>query len=162
MRRTVARGGMHGAPREFVPNPKPIWSVAFQAAAVMVLVMFVGPWQGLPMPFAIPTAVGGAALVLGNFVVLRHFRGHDAITLTQEGILVANRRRQWQLRWEEIGRVYRFKGQLIFETPEPVCKRFTVLLDGHDDHKTELCAAVVGRARSMNLRWAEHIADLLG
>lgn len=135
-------------------------TIVLASAALPATTLLAYAGKGLPLAWSFGSGALVSSLCLSNFAWLRFVRGLDEVTVHGDRIEVANRRKRWSLRWGEIGRVYRFKEQLIFETPRPECRRSTLLLDGHEAHARELVEAIVQRARAQNLGWLDTLSDL--
>lgn len=118
-------------------------------------------WKDVPWVWWGPCLAFALGLALAKDVYALKFRGRDFVAIAPEGIRVTNRRKVWLFRWTEIEKVYRFKEQLVFETAAPH-RRETLSLEGHDKHERALLEAIGAKAQSMNLRWVQTVADLLG
>jgi hypothetical protein len=143
-------------------EPAPASSPWIDPGLVLVLVVVIGSgvlwWQRVPWSASIPILAVAAGLVLVRWHYGRRHRG--TITLGPDGVTVATRAGVFERPWQQIHRVYRFKDQLVFETVAPH-RRHTLALDGHEHHRRALLDGLAQWGRTLDLRWAEHLAGAL-
>lgn len=107
--------------------------------------------------------VAGALITLFTFAVLAgrglyllRFRGLDTLLIDEFGVRLSCKRTSAEFRWEDLHRVYRFGENLVFESNAPR-RRYNFMLAGHEHQQNELVAALVSRARTMDLRWVSEL-----
>jgi hypothetical protein len=149
-------------PLVFQPDPSKFRrDLGIGTVAYVVACLGLCWWKGLPMLWAGCACVAGLALVVGIPLLQVKLRGFDTIGVGEEGIVVSRRKDGFRLVWTAIGRVYRFRDQLVFETTAPV-ERHTVNLRGHEHHEDALFDAMKEHARTLDLAWLQSLAALRG
>ncbi len=142
--------------RTFFPRVEPMSRVLLKGIALGGLAAAIlSVWKDVPLHWGAAVVPIAAASLL-----IPHLRGYDALTIGTDAITCRRRNRQWQLRYAEISRLYKFQEQWILETPPPH-RRFTFQLRGHDHQLLQIAEVLDERARTRNLGWAEGLSKIM-
>jgi hypothetical protein len=150
------------APRVFQPDPEKLRrELAIGAVVYVIAAPILYAWRspGLPGTWLAVAFVAGLVALVGVPLYRAVVRGFDTIGIGDEAIVVFRRHDPFRLEWTRVGRVYRFRDQLIVETTAPV-RRLTVHLVGHEHHAGELFTAMRKRASALDLAALDSIARL--
>jgi hypothetical protein len=126
------------------------------AVAVPVVVWWRDLDASIPLQAGM-IAVGLLAWVLKVWFGRRH-RG--TLVVDDDGVTLHTAAGTNRVAWGEIHRLHRFGDRLVFETTPPH-RRYTLLLEGHEDHLPAIAATLRSRAPITDLRWMNGLEKLL-
>jgi hypothetical protein len=143
-------------------EPAPALSPWLDPGLVLVLVIAASSvicwWKQVSWLASIPIVAVAAGLALVRWHYTRRHRG--TLTLRPDGVCLATRVGVFDVPWQQIHRVYRFRDQVVFETVAPH-RRHTLTLEGHERHRQAMLDGLAFFGRTLDLRWAETIAGKL-
>lgn len=149
-------------PRRFEPTPTlGIWlTFALGVVVLGVAVPIVVWWQGLDA--SIPLQVGMFSVGLLAWALKLWFgrRHRGTLTVDDGGLGVDTNAGTNRVAWTDIHRLHRFGDRLVIETTPPH-RRYTLLLDGHEDHLSAIVDTIRARAPATDLRWLDTLSKLL-
>jgi len=126
------------------------------AIAVPVVVW----WRDLGASIPLQLGMIAVALLAWALKVWFSRRHRGTLVVDDDGVTLDTAAGTKRVAWGEIHRLHRFGDRLVFETTPPH-RRYTLLLEGHQDHLPAMARALRDRAPTAELRWMNVLEKLL-